>query len=220
VTIGIGPSRPETGFGYIEVDRTQSVSIGQREAYHAASFREKPNPVEAAHFLVSGNFLWNSGMFFWTLSAFSRALERADSKVAAIMMEIAQSIASHDLVSAALAFLAIPNLSIDYALMEKAENVYVVESDFAWDDLGAWDALERARPADSAGNILAGQVVALDSRNSILINESEGTVVCVLGLDEVVIVTTDDAILVCAKNRAQDVRKVVDELKARGSQAL
>lgn len=217
VTIGVSPSRPETGFGYIEVDRSKPIYVG---GFHAKSFREKPAPELAAEYVESGRFLWNSGMFFWTLRAFHDALLAALPEAVDVLLEIAQALTAQDAYGAVASFRKLPNLSIDYALMEKAEQVYVVEGGFPWDDVGSWDALERTLSLNADNNVVSGSVVALDTHGSVLLNDSEGITTCVLGMDDVVVVTTRDAVLVCPKSRAQEVRRLVEELKARGSQAL
>lgn len=217
VTIGISPARPETGFGYIEVDRSKPIYVA---GFRASSFREKPGPKVAAEYVESGRFLWNSGMFFWTLRAFHDALAAALPEAAETMLEIVQALTAHDAHGALASFRKLPNLSIDYALMEKAEQVYVVEGSFPWDDVGSWDALERTLTLNPDGNVVSGSVIALETTGSVLLNDSDGITTCVLGMEDVVVVTTKDAVLVCPKSRAQDVRKLVNELKARGSHTL
>lgn len=210
VTIGIKPTRPETGYGYIEVDRSTPVG---RMAFQAKSFREKPSADQAAQYVTSGNFLWNSGMFFWTLRAFYEQLEKAEPQAAETLMEIAAALSARDSAGAHGLFRTLPNLSIDYALMEKADQVYVLESDFQWDDVGAWDALDRTLPT-SEGNVVSGGAVLLDTQGSVVYNEAN-IVTCVLGMEDVIVVTTPDAVLVCPKSRAQDVKRLVEELKHR-----
>lgn len=212
VTIGIPPTRAETGFGYIEIDRSAPRGEG---SFRAKSFREKPDRSKAEEFLASKNFLWNSGMFFWTLAAFHLALDSLLPEVAETVVEIARCLTAQDSAGAAEAFATLPNLSVDYAIMERADNVYVVESEFSWDDVGAWDALERTLPRDEQGNVISGNVVEVDSHGCIVLNDSEGMVTCVLGLEEFVVVTTADAVLVCPKSRAQEIRRIVAELKNR-----
>ncbi len=215
VTIGIRPTRAETGFGYIEVESSSDFT----EAHAVRSFREKPSYETAVDMLAAGNFLWNSGMFFWKLRSFVDELSCV-SPFGETVSVIAQALIANDQEGALSAFRSLPNLSIDYALMEKASNVFVVEADFMWDDVGAWDALSRSRAADDEGNVVSGSVVAIDTKDSVLINDVDGATVCVMGMSDVVVVSSGDSILVCPKSRAQDVKKIVEELKARGSQSL
>jgi mannose-1-phosphate guanylyltransferase len=214
VTIGIRPTRAETGYGYIELGEDAG------PAMRVASFREKPSAEKAVAMVESGKFLWNSGMFFWKLRSFVDELSRVMPDAGESVAAIADALIAHDDRRALEWFQALPNLSIDYALMEKAQNVYGVEAGFTWDDVGAWDALQRSRPADEEGNVVSGSVVSLDTKNSVLFNDVDGLTTCVLGMDDVVVITTHDAVLVCPKSRAQDVKKMVEELKARGSQSL
>ena len=216
VTIGVRPARPETGFGYIEV----SGSAEYEQSHRVASFREKPSLEAAMDMVAAGRFLWNSGMFFWKLRSFVDELTRVSPSAGEAITLIAQALVARDADSALKHFRALPNLSVDYALMEKAENVYVVEASFGWDDVGAWDALSRSRPSDAEGNVVSGSVLALDTSNSVVINESSSLTTCVLGMEDVIVVTTDDSVLVCPKSRAQEVKRLVEELKARGHQRL
>jgi mannose-1-phosphate guanylyltransferase len=220
VTIGIKPSRAETGYGYIELDATHKLQNAPIETHKALSFREKPSREVAEGFVSAGTFLWNSGMFFWTLGSFMGELTKARSEAATLVTQMAEALAGerHDI--AAKLFDELPNLSIDYALMEKSENVFVVSASFVWDDVGAWDALERALPTDDAENVIQGHVVAMDTTGSIVYNENPDMIACVVGVQDLVVVTTADAVLVCPKSRAQEVRRIVEELKARGSHAL
>jgi mannose-1-phosphate guanylyltransferase len=216
VTIGVRPTRPETGFGYIEAAGDPDFT----EAHRVVSFREKPALEAAVDMVAAGQFLWNSGMFFWRLRSFVDELTRVAPEVGEAVTQIAQALVAQDETAALDAFRSLPNISIDYALMEKAQNVYVVEAGFSWDDVGAWDALSRAREADGDGNVVSGNVLSLDTSNSVLINDSSSISTCVLGMEDVIVVTTDHAVLVCPKSRAQEVKRLVEELKARGSQTL
>jgi mannose-1-phosphate guanylyltransferase len=216
VTIGIPPTRAETGFGYIEIDPKEKSGGASR----AKSFREKPTQGQAEEYVSSGRFLWNSGMFFWTLAGFHRELEKAQPKAAEAMHEIAIALTAQDDNGALEAFRGLPNISIDHALMENAQDVYVVPAEFHWDDVGSWDALLRSNEPDANGNHLAGNALAMDTKNSIIVNDSGSITTAVLGMEDVIVVTTEDAVLVCPKSRAQEVKRLVEELRERGSQAL
>lgn len=202
VTLGVVPTRPETGYGYIEVKERGPAPM------KVASFREKPGLEVALDYMRSGRYLWNSGMFFWRVSAFEHALRTHLPQVAEIISvdgEIAD------------AYKALPDISIDYGIMEKAANVYVVPAEFPWDDVGSWDALERLQYVTDDKNVEYGRVDVVDSSSSIVVNATtKGQVVTAMGVDNIVIVSTDDAVLVCDKTRAQDVKKIVSSLKAKG----
>ena len=211
VTIGIRPDRPETGYGYIEADLAARRGAG----YVAKSFREKPDVETAKAFLASGSFLWNSGMFFFTLGGFCDALAETQPDAKSTLDQIVDALNAGDYEAAKLNFERVKNESIDYAVMERASNVSVVPSRFDWDDLGAWDALERSMLLDSAGNVNEGATILIDSAGCIVYNESEARIVAVLGMNDVVVVSTDDAVLVCPKSEAQRVKQIVQAVEAR-----
>jgi mannose-1-phosphate guanylyltransferase len=213
VTIGVTPTRPETGYGYIQVDGSEEfeTETGQ-PAFRAARFREKPSRETAEEFLAAGTFLWNSGMFFFSIPTFRRELQRAQPAAGLILDRIADAIRESDEREATLAFEELPNLSIDYALMEQAERVFVVPATFPWDDVGAWDALGRAFPLDEDGNAVQGQTLLVDTSDCVVINDDANSTVAALGVNGMVIVNTADAVLVCPKGRAQEVRKIVERL--------
>ena len=202
VTIGIPPTRPETGFGYVECGEPEAGAL------RVIRFREKPDVATAEEFCRAGNFLWNSGMFFWTLSAFMAALELAQPEMAAKTRTIAGQLAAGDHAGANATFESLPNLSIDYALMEKADQVYVVPAQFDWDDLGSWDALSRSLPLDESGNVLQGKARQLDSAECVIYNESSSIEVAILGLEGIAVVVTDGQVMVIPKDMAQDVKRL------------
>jgi mannose-1-phosphate guanylyltransferase len=207
-TIGVRPTRPETGYGYIEYEDSPGETV-----HRSRRFREKPNREQAQEFLKAGSFLWNSGMFFWTLETFLDELGRADPATVDKVRAMADALRAGDEQRAARAFETLPNLSIDYALLEKARNVCVVPAEFPWDDVGAWDSLERTLPLDSAGNVIQGDALLLDTSGCVVYNESPGVKVCVLGCEDLVVVATGDAVLVVPKGRAQEVKRLVAELE-------
>lgn len=215
-TIGIPPTRPETGFGYIEV-APGSAQANQEgvDVDKVARFREKPNLEDAQAYVASGNFLWNSGMFFWTVDGFMTELESAHLEMASSVVPIAEALRSGNVAEANRIFEGLPNISIDYALMERASQVYVARAAFDWDDLGSWDALDRSFARDEAGNVVQGESVLIDARDNIVYGGNSTVATCLLGVEGLVVVVTEDSVLVCPKDRAQDVRKLVEELKAR-----
>ena len=207
VTLGVVPTRPETGYGYIEEDRSRPVrSQSGREAFRTLSFREKPSVDTAEAFLEEGNFLWNSGMFFFTIPAFLLELEKAQPHAYEATLRIASALEKGELLQATQAFEQLPNLSIDYAVMERSDSVTVLRADFPWDDFGAWDALERIRPLDGAHNVSEGDVLMVDSRSSIVLNKHSSLRIGVLGLTDIIVIACDEAVLVCHKRDAQSVR--------------
>jgi mannose-1-phosphate guanylyltransferase len=217
VTIGIRPDRPETGFGYIEAS-TDVRSLGGRDYYRAASFREKPDFETAQQFVQAGNYYWNSGMFFWKLSAFRRELRHAAPQDAEILDEIVRALRDGQDAAAVESFSKLRPISIDYALMERAADVFVAPSDFPWDDVGAWDAIERTFRQDADGNVLVGESLVLGSTGSIVLNDCPDRPVAVYGARDLVVVSSAQGVLVVPKEHAQKVREIVSELKKRADQ--
>lgn len=206
VTIGIEPTGPETGYGYIE----RGAPIGA-VAFRVASFREKPDRARAQGFLTRGGFYWNSGIFVWTARAAGRAIAKHLPETATRLGEIVFSWGDGALL--ARGYPAIADQSIDYGVLEKADNVAVVPGDFGWDDIGSWSALGRLWSADEEGNSTRGRVIAIDSRNNVAVGGKR--VIALVGVEKLCVVETDDAILVCDLDQVQDVKRVIDELRRR-----
>lgn len=220
VTIGIPPTRPETGYGYIELApqglRLADGSGGGGKLRTVARFYEKPNFKTAVEFLRTGRHLWNAGMFFWRISVFFAELERVAPPIAATIRNIAEALAQGDDREAERRFTELPTISIDYALMERAERVLVVRAGFPWDDLGAWDAWQRVQTGDEAGNVTHGEAVLFDCRECAVYNElGESLPVAVVGLDGIVVAVGSEGILVAPLSRAQEVREVAVEMRRR-----
>ncbi len=223
VTFGVTPTRPATGYGYIEIP--QKPSTASLQARRVKSFREKPNEETAQEFIERGNFFWNSGMFFWRMDSVVTGLKdhlpdvgiRIDD-----MREMLKGQTTTPHVGAPPrtieAFQHMPDVSIDYGLMERAKNVACVCVEFGWDDVGSWDALERVYESDEHGNINVGGNVLVDARDCIVMNSvGQDIAVAAIGVENLVIVTTTDGILVCPKDRVQDVRKAVNALRERNN---
>ncbi|MFH1739656.1 MAG: sugar phosphate nucleotidyltransferase [bacterium] len=224
-TIGIVPTRPETGYGYIEfADISQPISGSTKEIpfYRVLRFHEKPNRETAQRYIAGGRFLWNSGMFFWRVSTFLAGLRKAAPTMLEAISGMKKAILAEDERKVETIFQSLENISIDYALLEKTQDVIVTRGEFPWDDIGAWDTLARTRSRDADGNVTIGDPVVIDSRNCIVVNEpgADKIAVSVLGMDNLVVVVSKDAILVTPKDRAQDVRQVVEELKRRSAKQI
>lgn len=214
VLFGIKPTAPETGFGYIE--------MGDKVSEHAnvvQRFVEKPDAVTAAKYLAQGNYVWNSGMFCFKASAILEAFEAYNPA----LLEAARAVwnstrAEGDKMELPGSFAALENISIDYAVMEKAKNIAVIPGDFDWSDIGAWKAVADAIPADAAGNTNNNcQTIVIDSRNTHI--ETTDRLVAVIGLNNLLVIDTPDALLVADKSKSQEVREVVSRLKASGHEA-
>lgn len=218
LTLGITPSRPETGYGYIRLGalahRQGSASFHQVER-----FVEKPSAQVAQGLAADGRHLWNSGMFLWRLGTIRAELERHVPGLSAGMRRLQ---ASHGTPAwgAALeeAYRDFPSLSIDYGVMEKAESVWVAGVDLGWNDVGSWASLYEVRPRDASGNVMPPGCLAMDAENNLV--ESAGRAVVLLGVSDLIVVDVEDALLVCHRDRAQDVGKVPDALRRRGQNSL
>lgn len=222
VVCGVAPTSPETGFGYIEADDAAPVLVGADggpPVFWARAFHEKPDAERAAAFLATGRHFWNSGMFFWKLSVFLNELKAAQPAMEGAVRGMAAALMAGDAEAVARHFETVESTSIDYALMEKTRNVLVVKADFPWADVGAWNALAEEGSAD---NVAVGDPIMIDCENCIVYNEPgpETMAVGVVGMNNVIVVATDDAVLVLPRDRVQDVRAVVEELKRRGARHL
>jgi mannose-1-phosphate guanylyltransferase/mannose-6-phosphate isomerase len=216
VTLGIKPSRPETGYGYIKLGERCS-EAGVDGVCRVERFVEKPDLRTAEEYLRSGHYAWNSGMFIWKVKTFLREVERHMPSLHQGLEKIKQSIGTNELAATVTeVFSALEPISIDYGIMEKTDRAAVVPADIGWSDVGSWNALEDVTDKDPAGNIIAGNVINVDSTNSILY--ADRRVVATIGLRDTIVVDTPDATLVCSKEKAQDVKKVVDELKKRNAE--
>ncbi|WP_427913603.1 mannose-1-phosphate guanylyltransferase/mannose-6-phosphate isomerase [Ramlibacter sp. MMS24-I3-19] len=213
---GVQPTSPDTGFGYIEVEHVS------REAQRVLRFVEKPDLPTAQQYLATGRYYWNSGMFCFSAGAILKALaEYAPQALEAArrVFEARQTTGDTTRFDAH-AFSFLPDISIDYAVMEKASNVSVVPARFGWSDVGSWPAVAQAHPQDASGNTFAADVVALDTVGTHVQVESHGPkVVATVGVKDLVVVDTPDALLVAHKSVAQKVKSVVDALKARNHES-
>ena len=216
VTFGIAPDRPETGYGWLELP-----AGGQADAMAAAPltrFVEKPDPARAAAMLAAGNFLWNAGIFLFTARTMIAAFR---DHAPAIIPPVQAAVAG---VRADLSFQRLdpapwndtPDISIDFAVMEKAANVSVVPFHGRWSDLGDWDAVRREMSSDDTGVATSGQSIAIDCADTMLRSETEGLAVVGIGLRDILVVATSDAVLVADAARAQDVRRAIPALRSAG----
>ena len=284
VTLGIWPTRPETGYGYIKIGRFFRSAYGHF-AYEAAEFTEKPDAVKAQHFVASGQYVWNSGMFIWRASAIWEAFRRYLPDVYAAFegaervdgvdwvdgmdatdatgamdgmdgmdgtdgaggvdggddVDDVDDVGGVDPISAtkgavasgsdnavARAYRQLPSISIDYGVMEKARPIVTILCSFGWDDVGSWSALERLLPADEQGNVIeAAACVAVDSRNCIVgqdrnygrvqaLSGARPRLIALLGVEDLIVVDTDNVLLVASKSRAQDLKKLLERLRSEG----
>lgn len=207
VTIGIKPTFPSTGYGYIK-----SENVPGEGFYKVLEFVEKPDLCRAKEYIDSGSYAWNSGMFVWKASTIMRYFEKLLPDIYEKLMIIGETMgtASEKDVLWAI-YDTIPKISIDYGIMERADRVYMLEGDFGWNDIGSFDALPALYTADEKGNVIRGETVLIDAGDNIILGENK-MIACV-GVDNLIVVDTEDALLVCAKDRAQDVKEIVSVLE-------
>lgn len=214
VTIGIRPTGPETGYGYIEQGELAATS-GTDGIYRVRSIREKPPREVAERYLAQGGFSWNSGMFVWKASAILGAIERFIPDLHQGLTRIREAVATErEEAVVTETYAGLQAISIDYGVMEKAGEVLVIPGEFGWSDLGSWDALWEVSPKDADGNAVRGEFIAVDAAGSLV--HSPGKLVALVGVRDLLVVETQDALLVCRRGRSQDVRQVVEELERRG----
>jgi mannose-1-phosphate guanylyltransferase len=211
VTIGIKPTWACPGFGYIEHGKPVRLRKrpGNDSIHQVVSFREKPNPDLAESFLRRGNFRWNTGMFVWSVPTVLREFNRHASELADFISQL-RAPGNFDK-ALRERFSKLPRISFDYAIMEKADRVLVVEAGFDWDDIGSWRAVANYFQKDKRGNAANCPITAIDSSNNIVFEEN-GTTIALLGVHELIIVRTPDALLVCHRHEAERIKELIGEL--------
>jgi mannose-1-phosphate guanylyltransferase len=212
VTLGITPNKPETGYGYVQ----RGSELGQYNnhlAYEIAQFLEKPDLAIAEKFVASGKHYWNSGIFIWQLSTLLEAFSQHMPEFYQQLGQIDQALDAGEVIDAI--WQGIKPQSIDVGIMERAKKVAVIPVDIGWNDIGSWAALHEINQADENDNvILKTEHIAFDTKGSLI--QGNGRLIATIGLEDIVIVDSDDALLVCAKDKAQDVKKIVSWLQENG----
>lgn len=213
VTIGITPTYPETGYGYINF--SSETLEGNDDAYKVERFVEKPNLETAKEYLSSGKYLWNSGMFIWKVSSIMQSFKSLMPDIYEGALKIGQSYGTPDFESVLeKEFTAFRSESVDFGIMEKAEDIYTISGSFGWDDVGNWLAVERINEIDNSKNYIEGNVISVNSQRATICGGKR--LIAAVGVEDLIIVDTDDAVLVCSKNNTQDVKRVIAELKEQG----
>jgi len=226
-TIGIRPSRPETGYGYLKLGaRLPGKAAGGKgkkgalAPHRVERFVEKPDLVTAARYLAEGDYLWNSGIFVFRADVILEEIRRAMPVLGELLDVVERSLGSPAYPrTLKRVFPECPSISIDYGVMEKSQRIAVVPADFGWSDVGSFAALPDVRATDHLGNVAEGDALVIDGRNNVVLAHG-GRPVAVVGIEDAVVVDAGDAVLVCRRDRAQDVRKAVDELSRRGRDGL
>jgi len=218
LTFGIVPDRPETGYGYIHVG-PKVIEFKGLSAHRVERFFEKPDLKTAQSYLKLGDYLWNSGMFIWKVSSIIKAIERYLPVVGKTMENLYPVLNTAD-ESKALdeVYEALPDISIDYGVMERADNVLVIPIDVGWNDVGSWTSLQDVWNTDEEGNAVKGKILSLNAKGCVVSSPQKLT--ALVGVEDIIVVDTPDAILVCRKDRAQDIKQLQELLKKHGYQGL
>lgn len=208
VTLGITPDEPETGYGYIKFIPTSRL----QRAYAVERFVEKPNLEKAKEYLASQEYLWNSGMFIWKVSTILNNIKAylPDMYEALEIIKEAIGTEKQEEVLKEI-FVTMESVSVDYGIMEKAQNIYTLAGTFGWDDVGSWLAVGRIQKTNEFGNVVTGSVVSVNTRNCIIQGGSK--LIATVGLTDIVVVDTEDALLICNKDNAGEIKKVLESLK-------
>lgn len=208
VTLGITPDYPETGYGYIKFNPEETLG----RAFAVDRFVEKPDLETAKGYLATEQYLWNSGMFIWKVSTILKNLEKYLPETYTGLQKIQQAIGTEDERSVLEhEFEAFRSESIDYGIMEKAQNIYILSGSFGWDDVGSWLAVERIRQSNEFGNVITGNAITVDTKNTII--QGDKKLIATVGIENLIVVDTEDALLICEKDSAGNIKKILENLK-------
>lgn len=214
ITIGIQPTHPETGYGYIQMfnEEGKHNPFFSRGVCKVKTFAEKPTLQVAEKFLASGDFLWNSGQFVWRVDAILKKLELLLPDLYSELMKIEKTIGTSQYQSTLdKVYGLIRGISIDYGVMEKADDVYIIPGNFGWSDIGSWDEVYKMSGKDEHGNSITGKAILKDTANSYIFAQEK--VIAAIGVDDLIVVDTGDALLICRRGRSQEVKDISDYLK-------
>jgi mannose-1-phosphate guanylyltransferase len=208
VTIGIVPARPETGYGYIQIDENEF----ENNIHKVLSFAEKPNYATAVRFIESGDFLWNSGMFIWRVDVILEEIKTYMSDLHYGLDNIGKSIGTSDYEKTlTTVYGKLRNISIDYGIMEKSQKVFLTKGEFSWSDVGSWEEVYNLSEKNNDGNVVMGNVFADMTVDSYIYSQSKFT--AVIGVENLIVINADDSLLICRRDQCQEVKKIVDYLK-------
>ncbi len=215
LTLGITPTRPETGYGYIQFDTSTKIEVNNKQVYKVKTFTEKPDRETAEIFIQSGEFLWNSGIFVWHVDTIINALRKYLPEIATEFEKIDEFIGTaEEPLAISKVYSKIEAISIDYGVMEKEkENVYVIPSDFGWSDLGTWGSLYENYEKDADGNVKIGNnIITFNTTNS-FINVPDDKLVVLLGMNNVIVAENDNMLLIANRDEEQHIRHIVNKIK-------
>ena len=211
ITIGITPGYAETGYGYIKLGNKHN-KVKNNSIFKVDKFVEKPNLEKAEKYLASGDYLWNSGMFVCKASTMLNSMNKHMPELFKGLMKIKDAMDEDNEEEIFInEFNKFHSISIDYGIMEQAEQVYTIPGDFGWDDVGSWTSLERISGTDLDGNTVMGNIISIDTKGCII--QGNGKLIATIGVENLVVVDTVDATLICAKDKCQDIKKLLDELR-------
>ncbi|CAG5092000.1 Putative mannose-1-phosphate guanylyltransferase/mannose-6-phosphate isomerase [Thermobacillus xylanilyticus] len=212
ITLGIKPRYPETGYGYIQIDTSSKIS-DDPPVYGVKRFVEKPDIRSAQVYYSLEDYYWNSGMFIWKVSLIRRYIQTFLPEIHDLL-EIMKSEMKFNNTREVVSkhYHKMTDISIDYGIMEKIDGIQMIPCNFGWDDIGSWTALERINDTDEFGNVIKGNIMSIDTRRCII--ESNGKLIATLGVEDLIIVQTEDVTLICHKNKAQDIKNIITELKS------
>jgi mannose-1-phosphate guanylyltransferase len=210
ITIGVKPTWACPGFGYIEQGEPIKLTNRTEAVHHVVRFREKPNAELAESFLRKGHFRWNAGMFVWSVPTVLSEFNRHTPELAHFISKIRAPGKFEEVLRDS--FSQLPRVSFDYAIMEKADRVLVVEAQFDWDDVGSWTAVAKYLDKDEHDNSSRGAMTAVDSTNNIVFDETGTTTIALLGVHNLVVVRTNDAVLVCHRHQVEKIKDLINKL--------
>lgn len=214
LTLGIKPTYPETGYGYIEI-ASEYKEVGDDKVFWVKSFKEKPDMETAQHYVTSWRYVWNSGMFMWKASTILKRFEELAPEIYEGLEPFRKAIGTPKEASElAKAYKSFSSISVDYAILEKSDKVLVIPADIGWSDIGSWSALHELLSFDGETNVVVGRHVGMDTHNCLIHGGSR--LIATVGLDNMVIVDTEDVLLIVPKGRSQEVKKLLDKLQRQG----
>lgn len=214
VTIGVSPTRPETQYGYVQIkdERGTLGELFDKNVRRTTTFAEKPDLGTARRFLQSGDFLWNSGIFFWRIDSLASSLDRFLPEHSAQFKILRKHCGKPSYQDNLLdTYKQINSISVDYGILEKADNVYVVESSFRWSDLGTWDELYRISMKDASNNVIEGDVIPLNTSNCLI--NSCGRMIGIVGVEDLIVIDSEEALLICKRGDSDSVNEIISYLR-------
>ncbi|MCX6156309.1 MAG: sugar phosphate nucleotidyltransferase [Candidatus Kapabacteria bacterium] len=214
VTIGIQPSRPETGYGYIQIknDEIPDSELHSQGVRATTTFAEKPDIATAQRFIESGDFLWNSGICIWSFSTFWSALDKYMKEISIYFRQLESSIGKESFnKEIEIIYRQIPDISIDFGILEKADNVFVVQSSFRWSDVGNWDEVYRLSMKDARNNVIIGDVISVNNNNC-FVSASE-RIIGIVGVKDLIVIDSEDSLLVCKRGHSEEVKSITDYMR-------